>query len=67
MRVKKVYLPGREEIIRRFDKEKSVFKNWFQDTPESLEEAANNDMKFWKVQNFCKDPEDQKKVKSIIV
>ena len=29
MRVKKLFLPGREEIIRRFDKEKSVFKNWF--------------------------------------
>ena len=49
MRVHKVYIPGREEMIRLFDKEKSVFKNWYVDTEVSLEEAARNDMKHWKV------------------
>ena len=67
MRVHKVFIPGREEMIRRFDKEKSVFKNWCVDTDVSLEEAARNDMKHWKVQNFCKDPEDLKKVENLII
>ena len=67
MRVHKVYIPGREEMIRRFDKEKSVFKNWTVDTALTLEEAARNDMKHWKVQNFCKDPEDLKNVENLII
>ena len=62
MRVQKVFIPGREELIRKFDKEQSVFKNWTEDTEVSLDEAARNDMKYWKVQNFCKDPEDLKNV-----
>ena len=49
MRVQKVFIPGREELIRKFDKEQSVFKNWTEDTEVSLDEAARNDMKHWKV------------------
>ena len=58
MRIATVDIPGREETKRRFDKEKSVFKHWIKDTPESLGEAARFDFARWKVPNFCKDPAD---------
>ena len=44
-------------ILRTFNKNKSVFKNWKEDTPNFLKESFFTDISYSKVQKFTKEPE----------
>ena len=47
---------------RKFDKNKSVFKDWRLDVPRRIEEGFMNEIKYWKVPNFVKDAEELEKI-----
>ena len=49
-----------------FIKEKSVFKNWQEDTALTVKKCLKNDQKFWKVDKICRDSETRKSVMEII-
>jgi hypothetical protein len=44
---------GKEKPV--FNLEKSVFKDWIDDTPETLEECFDHDFENWKINAFIKD------------
>ncbi len=46
---------AQEEIVRVLDREKSVFADWIVDTPETLAEAADIDVKHWNIKDVCYD------------
>ncbi len=56
----------KSECVNLFIKEKSVFKNWQQDTELTVKKCLENDQKFWKVDKICKDSETRKAVLEII-
>lgn len=45
-------------IERRFKKDNSVFKEWYEDTPSLLNKAAELDKKEWKAARFIRDTND---------
>jgi hypothetical protein len=51
---------------RLFDHAKSVFRDWRPDNQAMLAKCLEHDFKYWKVANFCKDPEEYEKVKPVI-
>lgn len=51
---------------RVFDKEKSVFRDWREDTPDDLVECMRHDFKHWKLEKFVKDPDDQRDIKNVV-
>ena len=51
---------------RVFDKEKSVFAKWRQDTPGSINMAFAEDMKLWKGYRFIKDEADRKATEEVL-
>ena len=46
-------------VEREFNKEMSVFAKWRADTPSSLAQAFNEDIKNWKGYRFIKSEEDK--------
>ena len=46
------------KVIRKFVKAKSVFFDWYEDTPEKLNKAFDIESQFIKVHKFVKDPQD---------
>jgi len=46
------------EKVREFYKQKSVFKDWVEDTEEILEQCMEHDFKHWKLEKFVKNEED---------
>ena len=46
-----------------FDKTKSVFAKWQEDTKEILIECLQHDFDLWKVPRFVKDDQDQSELK----
>ena len=44
-------------VLRSFNKNNSIFKNWKEDTPNFLKESFYTDISYSKVQKFAKDPE----------
>ena len=51
---------------RKFEKHKSVFKDFRDDTPELIEECLEHDFLLWKLEKFEKDPEERLKVIEIM-
>ena len=45
-----------ELIIRKFDKNQSVFSDWIEDTPFTSRLCVENDVKLWNANKFIKDP-----------
>ncbi len=43
---------------RLFKKESSVFKEWKEDTEDTIAKCAEHDQKYWKVPRFVKDPNE---------
>ncbi len=42
--------------VREFEKEKTVFRDWIEDTTESLSDCLEHDFALWKLDKFIKDP-----------
>lgn len=51
---------GKEDskIVRQFNKEKSVFKDWKHDNHKKLKVGFLEEIKYWKVGKFVKDPQE---------
>jgi hypothetical protein len=45
--------------IKVFNKNRSVFHSWKEDTPELTKEWINHDAEMWKLKVFVKEPEQQ--------
>jgi len=52
-----VKISNRKHIVRVFKKEHSVFKDWKEDTEDSIITAIEHDFKFWKCSRFVKEHE----------
>jgi hypothetical protein len=53
-------------VERQFNKEVSVFKAWRQDTPASLNQAFNEDIKHWKGYRFIKQDEERIETEGVL-
>ena len=51
---------------RLFDHAKSVFREWRPDTSATLAKCLENDVKYWKTANFCKNPDEAEAVKRVV-
>ena len=47
---------------RKFDKSKSVFKDWRLDNPKKIEQNFLEEIKYWKVPNFVKNEDELKDI-----
>ena len=53
-------------VEKKFDKKKSVFRDWKEDSLVKMNSIHEHDTQFWKVNKFVKDPTEQGKVEDII-
>ena len=52
--------------VRKFDKDKSVFKDWVTDTPIVDRKCLEHDMGFWKISKLKLDPEDMENMERLL-
>ena len=55
-----------EAVERQFNKNKSVFRDWIEDTDKSLDNAFAEDISLWKLNKFVKDKKDREQVTKIM-
>ena len=47
-----------KKVQRVFEKHNSVFKDWKEDTEQTLQDAIDHDLRLWKCSRFVKQEED---------
>jgi len=56
-----------DSIDRKFDKNKSVFKDWKPDRPKAVADGFKDEISYWNVPNFVKDPDEITKIEEFMV
>ena len=51
-----------DSVDRKFDKDKSIFKDWKVDKQQLIKDGFCAEIEFWKVPNFVKDEEEVQKI-----
>lgn len=51
-----------DSIERKFDKSKSVFKDWKVDRTKAIQDGFLDEISYWNVPNFVKDEDEQKQI-----
>ena len=55
-----------EEIVRVLDKETSLFADWTPDTPETLRECADLDIKHWQIRDVGYDDSEYEAISELV-
>ena len=53
-------------IIRKFDRAKSVWKDWKVDDAKIIENCLKHDFTFWKIPRFVKDEQEIKNIQKVV-
>jgi len=56
-----------DSVDRRFDKNKSVFKDWKVDVPKKIVEGFREEILHWKVPNFVKDQAEVQQIEDLMI
>jgi len=56
----------KELTSKNFSKEHSVFRDWKEDTPQTIQGCLNHDFRYWKINKFVKDEADLKSCEAVI-
>ena len=48
-----------------FERNKTVFKDWIEDTPEMIRACFDHDKLLWKIDKLAKNPKDQEEIMEI--
>jgi hypothetical protein len=53
-------------VEKPYDRQKTVFKDWREDTEQKIEQSFNHDASYWRVPQFIKDLKQQDEVADIV-
>jgi hypothetical protein len=56
----------KEGVVRQFDKNESIFKDWRECNQKSLLKGFEYELKYWRVPKFVKDTDMQKSIYNIL-